>query len=319
MVYENNIMGLLSSHRISLEKTYMNPKSKVFIVNSISDGRLALCCEYGVIQILDLSTMEIDIMIEEPNEIYIEMNTFSDNRVILASAQGKMSLFKIKDNTYEKLAQIDTNTNAWIIKVIILNDYTLCSITRNNKILFFESEELYRELKVIETNERLCSIYQMRKDKDNLICFYNNNSIHLFELNTYTVVKSIYNVECYSRRSMLEISDDKMLIGGENKISLFNVKIFQIESIIVNSQFDRIESFLSLDDKTVVIGCGNLNNGNVIVIEIEKYSIIDRIDNVHTINVDTLGRIDDAMFVSSSWDHKINIYLNRKNNINNIH
>ena len=312
-------MGLLSSHRISLEKTYMNPKSKVFIVNSISDGRLALCCEYGVIQILDLSTMEIDIMIEEPNEIYIEMNTFSDNRVILASAQGKMSLFKIKDNTYEKLAQIDTNTNAWIIKVIILNDYTLCSITRNNKILFFESEELYRELKVIETNERLCSIYQMRKDKDNLICFYNNNSIHLLELNTYTVVKSIYNVECYSRRSMLEISDDKMLIGGENKISLFNVKIFQIESIIVNSQFDRIESFLSLDDKTVVIGCGNLNNGNVIVIEIEKYSIIDRIDNVHTINVDTLGRIDDAMFVSSSWDHKINIYLNRKNNINNIH
>ena len=312
-------MGLLSSHRISLEKTYMNPKSKVFIVNSISDGRLALCCEYGVIQILDLSTMEIDIMIEEPNEIYIEMNTFSDNRVILASAQGKMSLFKIKDNTYEKLAQIDTNTNAWIIKVIIPNDYTLCSITRNNKILFFESEELYRELKVIETNERLCSIYQMRKDKDNLICFYNNNSIHLFELNTYTVVKSIYNVECYSRRSMLEISDDKMLIGGENKISLFNVKIFQIESIIVNSQFDRIESFLSLDDKTVVIGCGNLNNGNVIVIEIEKYSIIDRIDNVHTINVDTLGRIDDAMFVSSSWDHKINIYLNRKNNINNIH
>ena len=312
-------MGLLSSHRISLEKTYMNPKSKVFIVNSISDGRLALCCEYGVIQILDLSTMEIDIMIEEPNEIYIEMNTFSDNRVILASAQGKMSLFKIKDNTYEKLAQIDTNTNAWIIKVIILNDYTLCSITRNNKILFFESEELYRELKVIETNERLCSIYQMRKDKDNLICFYNNNSIHLFELNTYTVVKSIYNVECYSRRSMLEISDDKMLIGGENRISLFNVKIFQIESIIVNSQFDRIESFLSLDDKTVVIGCGNLNNGNVIVIEIEKYSIIDRIDNVHTINVDTLGRIDDAMFVSSSWDHKINIYLNRKNNINNIH
>lgn len=312
-------MGLLSSHRISLEKTYMNPKSKVFIVNSISDGRLALCCEYGVIQILDLSTMEIDIMIEEPNEIYIEMNTFSDNRVILASAQGKMSLFKIKDNTYEKLAQIDTNTNAWIIKVIILNDYTLCSITRNNKILFFESEELYRELKVIETNERLCSIYQMRKDKDNLICFYNNNSIHLFELNTYTVVKSIYNVECYSRRSMLEISDDKMLIGGENKISLFNVKIFQIESIIVNSQFDRIESFLSLDDKTVVIGCGNLNNGNVIVIEIEKYSIIDRIDNVHTINVDTLGRIDDAMFVSSSWDHKINIYLNRKNTINNIH
>ena len=312
-------MGLLSSHRISLEKTYMNPKSKVFIVNSISDGRLALCCEYGVIQILDLSTMEIDIMIEEPNEIYIEMNTFSDNRVILASAQGKMSLFKIKDNTYEKLAQIDTNTNAWIIKVIILNDYTLCSITRNNKILFFESEELYRELKVIETNERLCSIYQMRKDKDNLICFYNNNSIHLFELNTYTVVKSIYNVECYSRRSMLEISDDKMLIGGENKISLFNVKIFQIESIIVNSQFDRIESFLSLDDKTVVVGCGNLNNGNVIVIEIEKYSIIDRIDNVHTINVDTLGRIDDAMFVSSSWDHKINIYLNRKNNINNIH
>ena len=312
-------MGLLSSHRISLEKTYMNPKSKVFIVNSISDGRLALCCEYGVIQILDLSTMEIDIMIEEPNEIYIEMNTFSDNRVILASAQGKMSLFKIKDNTYEKLAQIDTNTNAWIIKVIILNDYTLCSITRNNKILFFESEELYRELKVIETNERLCSIYQMRRDKDNLICFYNNNSIHLFELNTYTVVKSIYNVECYSRRSMLEISDDKMLIGGENKISLFNVKIFQIESIIVNSQFDRIESFLSLDDKTVVIGCGNLNNGNVIVIEIEKYSIIDRIDNVHTINVDTLGRIDDAMFVSSSWDHKINIYLNRKNNINNIH
>ena len=312
-------MGLLSSHRISLEKTYMNPKSKVFIVNSISDGRLALCCEYGVIQILDLSTMEIDIMIEEPNEIYIEMNTFSDNRVILASAQGKMSLFKIKDNTYEKLAQIDTNTNAWIIKVIILNDYTLCSITRNNKILFFESEELYRELKVIETNERLCSIYQMRKDKDNLICFYNNNSIHLFELNTYTVVKSIYNVECYSRRSMLEISNDKMLIGGENKISLFNVKIFQIESIIVNSQFDRIESFLSLDDKTVVVGCGNLNNGNVIVIEIEKYSIIDRIDNVHTINVDTLGRIDDAMFVSSSWDHKINIYLNRKNNINNIH
>ena len=312
-------MGLLSSHRISLEKTYMNPKSKVFIVNSISDGRLALCCEYGVIQILDLSTMEIDIMIEEPNEIYIEMNTFSDNRVILASAQGKMSLFKIKDNTYEKLAQIDTNTNAWIIKVIILNDYTLCSITRNNKILFFESEELYRELKVIETNERLCSIYQMKKNKDNLICFYNDDSKHLFELNTYTVVKSIYNVECYSRRSMLEISDDKMLIGGENKISLFNVKIFQIESIIVNSQFDRIESFLSLDDKTVVIGCGNLNNGNVIVIEIEKYSIIDRIDNVHTINVDTLGRIDDAMFVSSSWDHKINIYLNRKNNINNIH
>ena len=312
-------MGLLSSHRISLEKTYTNPNSKVFIVNRISDGRLALCCEYGVIQILNLSSMEIDIMIKEPNEIYIEMNTFSDNRVLLASAQGMMSLFKIRGNTYEKLAQIDTYTNAWIIKVIILNDYTLCSITRNNKILFFESEEPYSELKVIETKERLCSIYQMKKDKDNLICFYNDDSIHLFELNTYTVVKSIYNVECYSRRSMLEISDDKMLIGGENKISLFDVKIFQVESIIVNNEFDRIESFLSLDDNTVVIGCGNQNNGNVLVIEMEKYAIIDRIDNVHTINVDSLGRIDESMFISSSWDHKINIYLNRKNNINNIH
>lgn len=306
-------MGLTSSAvdnqkkslNLSIIKTIENAQVLVFIIQLLTDNRLAACCEHGIIHIFNIFTSESEMMIQETNQILIEMCSLSGNRLILASAQGKIIIYQIYKKSYKLLSVIDTNTNSWIVKVIPLSRNRIGCITRNNKILFFNSEEPYNEIRTIETSQRLNSIYQIN-DKEMLLCFLNDDSLSFMNLETYNWIKTINHVPCYSRRSIVELTDGRIITGGENMITI--IKNYQIETQIVDKIIGKVESLLVLDNKKVLIGSGNQKAGMFSCLDLDKCNIIYRQPNVHCFNVDSLILITKGLFVSCSWDHKINLW-----------
>ena len=306
-------MGLTSSSvenpkkslNLSIIKTIQNAQVLVFIIQLLTDNRLAACCEHGIIHIFNLFTSESEMMIQETNQILIEMSSLSNNRLILASAQGKITIYKIYQKSYKLLSIIDTYTNSWIVKVIPLSQNRIGCITRNNKILFFNSEEPYNEIKTIETAQRLNSIYQLN-DKEILLCFLNDDSLSFMNLETYDWIKTINHVPCYSRRSIVELSDGRIITGGENIITI--IKNYQIETQIIDEIIDKVESLLVLNNKKVLIGSGNQKAGMFSCLDLDNCSIFYRKPNVHCFNVDSLILVTKGLFVSCSWDHKIHLW-----------
>lgn len=305
-------MGLTSSSSskcklsLKLNQTIQNTQTLVFLIQLLTDGRLALCCENSIINIFNLVTNKIDIKIEDKeNQIYIDMNTLSNNRIILSSAQGKIIIYKIKKDHYHLHQVIDTLTNSWLMKSIEIRDNRICCISRNNKILFFEGSKPYRQKRTIETKERINSIYRVNR-KDILLCFSIHNILLFLDLNNYSFIATINNIDCYSRRSIIELNDERVLIGGENKITV--IYNYQIHTIIVDNEISKIESFLVLDEHRVIIGSGNDTRGKLPCLDTDKYIIFYRHNTSHKLNIDSLVKIKEGIFASGSFDHKVNIW-----------
>ena len=110
-------------------------------------------------------------------------------------------------------------------------------------------------------------------------------------------MKIINNVECANRNSILEIDNNRIIVGGKNVITIVNISNNIIEHQIKNDKLNYVCSFVQLRDGNIL--CGR-ENGLICLYDIKLNTLSFREKKIHNGIVYCLLNLNKYQFISSS-------------------
>ena len=118
-------------------------------------------------------------------------------------------------------------------------------------------------------------------------------------------MKIINNVQCPSRNSLLEIDNNRIIVGGENVITIVNISNDIIEHQIKNDKLYFVYSFVQLRDGNILCGC---ENGLICLYDIKLNTLSFREEKIHDKPVYCLLNINTNQFISCSCFGEIKVW-----------
>ena len=111
-------------------------------------------------------------------------------------------------------------------------------------------------------------------------------------------MKIINNVECFYNNSLLEIDNNRIIVGRYNVITIVNISNDIIEHQIENDKLDYVYSFVQLRDGNILCGC---YDGLICLYDIKLNTLSFREEKIHDKPVCCLLNLNKYQFISSSF------------------
>ena len=117
-------------------------------------------------------------------------------------------------------------------------------------------------------------------------------------------MKIINNVQCIDKNSLLEIDNNRIIVGGYNVITIVNISNDIIEHQIKNDELYYAWSFVQLRDGNILCGC---ENGLKCLYDIKLNTLTFKEDKIHDIAVCCLLNLNQYQFIGS-FDEEIKVW-----------
>ena len=190
------------------------------------------------------------------------------------------------------------------MKVISLSNNRIASCSFDTTIKIWNSNHPYNLIKTLNGHtDYVTSIIQL-KDKDILISgsWDDDDTLRKWNLLTYQCDKIINNVKCCFRNSLLEIDNNRIIVGGCKVITIVNISNDIIEHQIKNDELYYAWSFVQLRDGNIL--CGDAN-GFIYLCDIKLNTLSFREKKIHNGDVRCLLNINKYQFISCSDEIKV--------------
>ena len=286
-----------------------NHTSVVYCLCLLNDGRLVSCSEDHSIIIYNKLTFKPDLIIKEHDDAVLCIIKLNSGVLASCSKDETIKLFNIQGNQYNVLQTLNYHTQS-VNKIIEIKDKELLiSCSDDSSILFyFKYESKYTKDYKISTNGTCNSIVQT---KANEICYSekNNSAICFFDLNERKIITTINNI---SKRTdqyqyLFMITEDLLLIPGENKMSLFNVNQHILARIIDVSGSGWICGVCILNENMILTGDWE-EKIKQWKIEGNNLILVSNKEKTHENDINFLLNLDNKLIVSASDDNTIRVW-----------
>ena len=297
--YYNNYNLLAPIVDINNIKTINEHSHYIDSLLLLSDGRLASCSDDETIKIYDINNnYHCDITLEGHTDGVNYISQLDNNKLISCSRDKSIKIWSITQSSYQCDYTINNAHNDWIFKVISLTNNRIASCSRDKTIKIWNSNHPYNLIKTLNGHTYdVKSIIQL-KDKDILISGSWDNTLRKWNLLTYQCVKIIDNVWCYDNNSILEIDNNRIIVGGNRVITIVNISNDIIEHQIENDKLYFVFSLIQLRDGNILCGCWN---GLICLYDIKLNTLSFREEKIHNGRVCCLLNINQYQFISSSF------------------
>ena len=206
------------------------------------DGRLVSSSGEDI-NIYNKITYQPDLIIKQHNDTVFCLTVLKSGLLASCSWDNTIKLFNIKGNNYKIFQTLNYHTNP-VYKILELKNKYLISCSADKTILFyFKNSTRYQNVNKINTKGACSSLIQT---KENEICYSeyindNKNIICFYDLNERKIKSSLSNISCNNSffRTFNMITEELLVIGGENIISILNVYQYKLIRVIevYNSNF----------------------------------------------------------------------------------
>ena len=279
-------------------------------VNSLlilSDGRLASCSRDKTIKIFCINNnYHCDITIEGHTDNVYYISQLDNNKLISCSFDNSIKIWSITQSSYTCDFTINNAHSHSIWKVIPLTNNRIASCSSDKTIKIWNSNHPYNLIKTLYGHSKdVTSIIQL-KDKDILISGSNRKStLRKWNLLTYQCITIMTDFYCYCSNGLLQIDNNRIIVGGRGVITIVNIFNDIIEQEIQNSELDIVSSFLQLRDGNILSGC---SDGAIYLYNIKFNTLLYSDDKIHNSYVTCLLKLNDYKFISCSRDNTIKIW-----------
>ena len=132
--------------------------------------------------------------------------------------------------------------------------------------------------------------------------------LRVWNMPTYQCIAVIENVRWRTANGIYQIDNNRVIIGGMDSITAFNIDKYIIEDKIVDKFFNTMYCFLKLRDNKTIL-CGNLI-GRFCYYDINTKQYRITKDNKIFIcaYLTNLVKIDDNTFISSCQNKRIDVW-----------
>jgi len=291
--------------------TLNNHKDIVSCLSILKDGRLVSGSHDKSIIIYNKITYEPDLIIKEHNSCINYITTLSSGILASCSDDKTIKLFNIKDNKYKTLQTLNYHTN-YVYKIIELKNKSLVSCSYDKSIIFYNKDNNNCYIKDYKLNiNGIC--HSVIQTKDNEICYsqfyYYNYAIYFYDLLHKQIISKLNNIDtnCNINMGFIMISRELLLIPGKNKISIINIKKYELIRIIDIPNSNSIAGVCMLNKNILFTGDQNgkirewkIEGKNLILISIKE--------DAHNDFIYSLINIGDGHIASGSLDNLIKIW-----------
>ena len=234
--YFNNYI-LIEDNSISVKKTDIKNIKTINEHNSnvaslllLSDGRLASCSYDTIIKIFNMNNnYHCDFTINTEHVICVDyICEIDNNKLISCSYDKSIKIWSITQLSYQCDYTINDAHDDYIKKLITLPDNRFASCSYDGTIKIWNSNHPYNLIKTLINHTRYVRSIIYLKGKDKLISGGYNYYLCIWNISTYICEKTIEGVSCSYSNSMIEISDNTIIVGGR-EIVLINTEKYIIE------------------------------------------------------------------------------------------
>ena len=270
----------------------------------LNDGRFAVCSSEFQISIFTISLFQVECIIEGHSDTVTYVSQLEDGRLLSSSYDKTVKLWKQNDNKFIFEHSFEGHDN-FVVKVIPLTNNRIASCSKDKKIKIWNVNTKELEATLLGHVYWVNCILKLR-NRDILISgsATKDEKLRVWNLKTYQMTRMISNVSCCYRNSMIEYKDNKVLVGGHNRIRLVDLIDYVIERTIETTELGFICSFCELRDGSVICGCGS---GALLHIDVNEESPEGKVVKEKAQSSDIIGivNVDEERFISASEAHSI--------------
>ena len=307
--YFKNFYIIKQSIKLSSIKEVQSIKehtNKVTSVILLQDGRLASCSTDKTIRIININTSQCEIIIRGHQKAVTYISQLDNGKLISCSCDKSIKVWSIAQNTFELEETIEEAHNDLILKIIALSQNRMGTCSADNTIKIWNSNKPYNLSSKLEGHtDWVNSIIQL-KGKEILVSGSggDDGSLRIWCLKTYKCNKVLKNILCCYYNSMIEMSNNRVAIGGENKIFIINTITFQTEQYIKSEGIGFVNSIIELRDGNLL---GGFEKGNIGLYDLNLNEIYLK-ETTHSKDISGLIKINKTLFASCSYDKTVRVW-----------
>lgn len=308
-IITNNFFNFLEKNSVitqnkiefKLVKNFPSGDHQIKSLISLNDGRLAISSENRIrIFFPNIFDFQRDLTCLENISTILQLK---DNRIACGTEFGKIFIWNnnISKNSFDNKINAHNGIIHQILQINYNNNNNLVSCGTDKLIKFFEIEEPFNCIKIIEDhNDIITCIFNFN---DNLLISSELGGIFFWDLNEYKNIKQLYNKD-FIVYQLEKINNKNLLINFIKKISLFDVNNYQfITNINTNDKFAPI---LKFNQKILIVN--SFNEFSVKNLKtLKEISKTNKIDEKNVLEFEKIIKIDNK-FIACTKDEKIYIY-----------
>ena len=233
-------------------------KKMLYALLILKDGRIASCSEDSSIIIYSVPSFEIQKVLRGHSSNVSYICQTETEKLVSASYDCTIRIWTVINNIYTCDVTLFGHKKD-VRKVITLTKRRIASSSKDLSIIIWNSNPPYQPLKVLTGHtDWVDSVIQL-KGREVLVSGSTGDdcSLRFWDLNTYLCIAIVKKVKCCYMDSILEIDNNRLIVGGNNLITIVNTITYQIETKYYNRTFGYTNSILRLRDGSLLIGKGN--------------------------------------------------------------
>ena len=194
------------------------------------------------------------------------------------------------------------NAHFACIEKIFFSHETIYSCGNDKRLKIWNEIEKnkYQCITILQHEENINSLIQL--DDKNLLISSGDYGTFFWNSNNYSKICCIENAPCLYNHSLKRFDNDRIIVGGENKIVIISLSGKKIIKEIENDW----ESFgiLPLKKYNVFLTCGFRN---IVIFNYDDYNILQIEENAHNDIITNLEELSESI-ISHSEDKSVKIW-----------
>lgn len=275
-------------------KKIIEEKNRISSVIILSDGKIAVSVENTIKIYNPNDNYHCDIEINSKDKIMFQL----DNTKIVSYSDNKINIWNIKQSSLECEYSIEEAHSKEIEHITKLSDNRMASCSSDRKIRIWSSNYPYKLIKSIHSKTGRMKFLVQRTGKEILLSLCPlKQALHVWNLSTYQRETIIDVIDYFE--TILELDENRIMIGRQNLIIIFNFRSYEIEQQISNDKLNYIKALLLLRNGYVLCCC---INGMVCVYDSILNSVKFKASGLHKEYVTNLFYINNRKFISCSHE-----------------
>ena len=306
---ENELIKVIPKRTLSINvtKTIKEYSNLVWSVLLLNDQRIAFSSDDLAIKIFNLKTFHCYIYLLGHKKIITSIIQIKNGKLISSAEDNSIKIWILFKFSFICEYTFENAHNHWVTKVIELSDNRIASCSLDLTIKIWNHSSPYNLIKVLEGHTRWVSSIVGLKNQLFLISIsYYDKTLRVWDLKSYQCQTVITNVMSYWNNGVLELDNQKLLIGGPSKLYILNTVTFIVEKEIKNANLKGdISAFLQINDHYILCSYGK---GNMCIYNSNTNSLAFVLDKIHSGELTQIAKIAKNKFVSSSCDCTVKVW-----------
>lgn len=249
-----NSTSNLQASKFKLEKELKSHLNKITCLIQLKDGRIASCSHDCNIIIYNEKTFETEIKVKAHDFAILNIYQTKNSILLSCGCDCTVKLWEVHEKKL-KYCGVLVGHIRWVLKAISLNENEIGSCSEDQTVKIWDMKSLICK-KTLNNFKGSVNIIHKLSRQNTLIGISAYQILTFIDLsNDYSVITEIENIHCYSNNSILEIEDDKIVIGGYTNITIIDCKKYHAILNIKDEFINFIGSIILINQNELLFGC----------------------------------------------------------------